>query len=186
MAKLLDPKREYFIGRVISRDDRTQKEQKDLDVILGQESAVVILDDTENVWMKYKDNLIPMESYDFFALHQFHKSLSRLKSDETELDGTLACVLEALKRIHHMFFDETDGNLDFASRDIRQVMETVRKEVLKGCKIVFEYDYLLNMAEELGATCSMETDPSVTHVASIDDEDETEMSSWAVKEHKLL
>ena len=49
MAKLLDPKREYFSGRVISRDDGTQKHQKGLDVVLGQESAVVILDDTENV-----------------------------------------------------------------------------------------------------------------------------------------
>lgn len=49
MAKLLDPRREYFSGRVISRDDGTEKHQKGLDVVLGQESAVVILDDTENV-----------------------------------------------------------------------------------------------------------------------------------------
>ncbi|OMO80480.1 NLI interacting factor [Corchorus olitorius] len=99
MAKLLDPQGEYFNGRVISRDEGTQKDQKGLDVILGQETAV-------------------------------------LKSDETEHDGALACVLKALQRIHHMFFHETDdGNLDIASRDVRQVMKTVRKEVLKGCKI---------------------------------------------------
>ncbi|PRQ21035.1 putative protein-serine/threonine phosphatase [Rosa chinensis] len=49
MAKLLDPKKEYFGDRVISRDDGTQKHQKGLDIVVGQESAVLILDDTENV-----------------------------------------------------------------------------------------------------------------------------------------
>ena len=49
MAKLLDPKKEYFGDRVISRDDGTQRHQKGLDIVLGQESAVLILDDTENV-----------------------------------------------------------------------------------------------------------------------------------------
>lgn len=49
MAKLLDPQKEYFSSRVISRDDGTHKHQKGLDIVLGQESAVLILDDTENV-----------------------------------------------------------------------------------------------------------------------------------------
>lgn len=49
MASLLDPKKEYFNTRVISRDESTQKHQKGLDLVLGQESAVVILDDTEAV-----------------------------------------------------------------------------------------------------------------------------------------
>lgn len=49
MAKLLDPRKEYFGDRVISRDDGTQKHQKGLDVVLGHESAALILDDTENV-----------------------------------------------------------------------------------------------------------------------------------------
>ncbi|XVF54230.1 hypothetical protein PTKIN_Ptkin05aG0163800 [Pterospermum kingtungense] len=48
MDRLLDPKREYFSGRVISRDDGTQTHQKGLNVVLGHENAVVILDDTEN------------------------------------------------------------------------------------------------------------------------------------------
>lgn len=50
MADLLDPRREYFGERVISRDDGTQRHQKGLDIVLGQESAVLILDDTENVF----------------------------------------------------------------------------------------------------------------------------------------
>lgn len=49
MANLLDPKKVYFNFKVISQDDCTQKYQKGLDVLLGKESAVVILDDTELV-----------------------------------------------------------------------------------------------------------------------------------------
>ncbi|CAK9168841.1 unnamed protein product [Ilex paraguariensis] len=49
MAKLLDPGNVYFNSRVISQSDSTQRHQKRLDVVLGQESAVLILDDTEQV-----------------------------------------------------------------------------------------------------------------------------------------
>ncbi|GMJ01717.1 C-terminal domain phosphatase-like 4 [Hibiscus trionum] len=197
MAKLLDPKQEYFSGRVISRDDGTQKHQKGLDVVLGQESAVVILDDTENAWTKHKDNLILMDRYHFFAssCHQFGfncKSLSQLKNDESEPDGALASVLKVLRQVHHIFFDELDS--DLASRDVRQVLKTVRKEVLKDCKIIFsrvfptkfqaENHLLWKMAEQLGATCLTETDSSVTHVVSTDAG--TEKSRWAVKENKFL
>lgn len=49
MAKLLDPGGMYFSNRVISRDDGTQRHEKGLDVVLGHENAIVILDDTENV-----------------------------------------------------------------------------------------------------------------------------------------
>ncbi|GLT85366.1 hypothetical protein SLE2022_035570 [Rubroshorea leprosula] len=197
MAKLLDPRGEYFHARVISRDDGTQKHQKGLDVVLGEESAVLILDDTENAWAKHRDNLILMERYHFFAssCRQFGyncKSLSQLKSDESETEGALSSVLRALRQIHHMFFDELDGNLD--NRDVRQVLKTVRKEVLKGCKIVFSHVFptriqadshpLWIMAEQLGATCLIEVDPSVTHVVSMDAG--TEKSRWAAKEKKFL
>ncbi|XP_052882318.1 RNA polymerase II C-terminal domain phosphatase-like 4 [Gossypium arboreum] len=197
MAKLLDPEKEYFNGRVISRDDGTQKHQKGLDVVLGQESAAVILDDTENAWPNQKDNLILMERYHFFAssCRQFGfdcKSLSQLKSDESEPDGALASILKILRRIHHFFFYELDS--DLARRDVRQALKTVRAEALKDCKIVFsrvfpmkfqpENHHLWIMAEQLGGTCSTETDSSVTHVVSMDAG--TQKSRWAVKENKFL
>lgn len=75
-----------------------------------------------------------------------------------------------------------------------QVLKTVRKEVLKGCKLVFTRIILTNftaqdhplwrMAKQLGANCSTETDPSVTHVVSGDPG--TDKSRWAVKENKFL
>lgn len=198
MAKLLDPNKVYFNSRVISHSDSTQRYQKSLDVVLGQESAVLILDDTEMVWQKHKDNLILMERYHFFSSsyhqHGFNcKSLSELKSDESEPDGALSTVLKVLKRIHSMFFDPELGE-NFAGRDVREVLKTVRSDVLKGCKLVFsrvfptkyppENQPIWRMAEQLGAKCVTEVDPTVTHVVSTDVG--TEKSKWAAQEKKFL
>ncbi|KAK6151599.1 hypothetical protein DH2020_014234 [Rehmannia glutinosa] len=194
MAKLLDPGDIYFNSRIIAQGDCTQRHRKGLDVVLGQESAVVILDDTEafkeeqsyrthQVWGKHKGNLILMERYHFFASSCKHfgfncKSLSELKSDESETEGALATTRE--------------DNLE--DRDVRQVLKNVRKEVLKDCTVVFsrvfptnfpaKHHALWKMAEELGAKCSIELNPSVTHVVSTDAG--TYKSRWAVQEKRYL
>ncbi|XP_074562651.1 RNA polymerase II C-terminal domain phosphatase-like 4 [Curcuma longa] len=125
IAKLLDPDKVYFDSKVITQADCTQRHQKGLDVILGAESLVVILDDTEAVWHRHKDNLIQMERYHFFAssCRQFGfnaKSLSQLMKDERESDGALATVLEILKRTHQMFFDPGIAS-EVSTRDVRPV-----------------------------------------------------------------
>lgn len=75
-----------------------------------------------------------------------------------------------------------------------QVLKSVRKGILQGCKIVFsrvfptsvpaESHQLWKMAEQLGATCSVELDSSVTHVVATDPK--TEKSRWATEEEKYL
>lgn len=69
MAKVLDPKGVLFAGRVISKgdegdvldgDERVPK-TKDLEGVLGMESAVVIIDDSVRVWPHNKLNLIVVE-----------------------------------------------------------------------------------------------------------------------------
>ncbi|KAJ0986749.1 hypothetical protein J5N97_005105 [Dioscorea zingiberensis] len=126
-----DPSNTYFNSKVISQADCTQRHQKGLDVVLGAESVVVILDDTELVWQKHKDNLIVMERYHYFAssCHQFGfnlKSLSQSKKDESDTDGALANILNVLKRVHQMFFDTVLGT-DLSSRDVRQVILSSRE-----------------------------------------------------------
>ncbi|KAK1425654.1 hypothetical protein QVD17_21009 [Tagetes erecta] len=198
MANLLDPQKIYFDSRIIARHDCTQRRQKGLDVVLGQESAVLILDDSHQVWAKDKANLILMEKYNYFAssyinLPYKYKSLSELKYDESESEGTLAIVLQVLKRIHNLFFDPELGD-NFAGRDVRQVLMAVRGEILKGCKIAFSCTFLpkspeqnhrlWNMAEQMGAMCVKEVDPSVTHVVSAFVG--TRKSCWAVEQNKFL
>ncbi|KAI3928517.1 hypothetical protein MKW98_024118 [Papaver atlanticum] len=177
MARLLDPDNAYFNSRVISQADCTKKHQKGLDVVVGSESVVVVLDDTEHVWQQHKENLILMDRYHYFSsssrsfgLNQ--KSLSEVKRDESESDGALATILGVLQRIHQLFFDFECYD-DLMERDVRQVLKTVRREVLKGCKLVFsgvwrigekaENQKLWRVAEDLGAICCEELDSSVTH-----------------------
>ncbi|KAL7606808.1 hypothetical protein Lser_V15G15111 [Lactuca serriola] len=196
MVNLLDPKKVYFDSRVIALTDCPKKHHKTLDVVLVQETAVLILDDTERVWgKKDKENLILMERYHFFASSRKelrcrgYKSLSELKLDESEVDGALARILQVLKRIHHMFFDLELGD-DFTGRDVRQVLGTVRGEILKGCKIFFcrvlatEFHRLWKMAERLGAKCVTDVDMSVTHVISVDGGHDR--CRWAAQENKFL
>ncbi|CAO2186115.1 unnamed protein product [Urochloa humidicola] len=195
IVKLLDPNNVYFPSKVISNSDCTQRHRKGLDVILGAESVAVILDDTENVWNKHKENLILMERYHYFAssCRQF-RSLSESMQDERESDGALATVLDVLKHIHAIFFD-TAVKADLSSRDVRQVIKTVRKEVLQGCKLVFSRVFPNNacpqeqmfwkMAEHLGAECSTYMDSTtVTHVVAVDLG--TEKARWAVKNKFLV
>ncbi|XP_031276275.1 RNA polymerase II C-terminal domain phosphatase-like 4 [Pistacia vera] len=92
VAMLLDPKCEYFIkSRIISRDDSKQKGKKSLDLVLGQERGIVILDDTESAWSEHKENLIVMGRYNYYRDQRFdHKSFSVMRTDENETNGALA------------------------------------------------------------------------------------------------
>lgn len=91
-----------------------------------------------------------------------------------------------------MFFDELGDNVD--GRDVRQLLRSVRNEVLKGCKVVFSRVFptrcepqnqpIWKMAEQLGALCSKELDASVTHVVSADAT--THKSRWALNNNKFL
>ncbi|KAH7688846.1 Protein-serine/threonine phosphatase protein [Dioscorea alata] len=198
MARLLDPSNIYFNSKVISQSDCTQRHQKGLDVVLGAESVVVILDDTELVWQKHKDNLIVMERYHYFAssCHQFGfnvKSLSQCKKDESDTEGALANVLNVLRRVHQMFFDPA-LDTDLSSRDVREMLKKVRQDVLHGCKIAFSRvfpstvraadQHIWRIAEQLGALCTTDVDSSVTHVVSTDTG--TAKARWAVQNEKFL
>ncbi|CAI8587457.1 unnamed protein product [Vicia faba] len=192
MAKLLDPQREYFNANsnVISRDDGTQNRKKHLGVVLEKESAILILDDTKHVWPKHKDNLILMRRYLFFNSSCEHfgykcKSLAELQIDESEADGALAKMLEVLKHIHYNFYKE-----DPVDRDVRQVLSSLRSEILSGCVIVLsralrrDLPTLKKIAKKLGATCLNKLEPHVTHVVanSVGNRE----SKWALKEKKFL
>ncbi|KAJ3676471.1 hypothetical protein LUZ60_003883 [Juncus effusus] len=197
LAELIDPEEKYFSSKVISRCDCITQNKKGLDVVLGDDKVIIILDDSESVWQKHRDNLIVMEKYHYFAssMREFGpgKSYSERNEDESESDGALASILNVLKRAHSLFFDPGSGS-NFSERDARQVLQSLRKETLHGCKIVFsgfvplneraEEQYIWKLAEEMGATCSCEVDSSVTHVVAV--ERGTKKANWAERNGKYL
>ncbi|KAJ4847068.1 hypothetical protein Tsubulata_015754 [Turnera subulata] len=186
MAKVLDPKGVLFAGRVISRgddgdpfdnDERVPK-SKDLEGVLGMESAVVIIDDSVRVWPHNKLNLIVVERYIYFpcSRRQFGlpgPSLLEIDHDERPEDGTLACSLAVIEKLHQNFF--THQSLDEV--DVRNILASEQRKILAGCRIVFSRVFpvgevnphlhpLWQTAEQFGAVCTNQIDEQVTHVVA--------------------
>ncbi|KAK2986747.1 hypothetical protein RJ640_010972 [Escallonia rubra] len=128
MAKLLDPEGVYFDpSKVFSREHCDQEALKHLDWVPGRESGILILDDTERVWGRFKKNLVPIEKYWFFASQRdgdTGKSLAELNADESDTEGPLAAVLQDLKRIHSRFFDPRISDR-LVDRDVKLVKKMV-------------------------------------------------------------
>ncbi|KAK2970595.1 hypothetical protein RJ640_011784 [Escallonia rubra] len=181
MAKVLDPKGVLFAGRVISKGDDgdlIDGKSKDLEGVLGMESAVVIIDDSVRVWPHNKLNLIAVERYIFFpcSRRQFGlpgPSLLEIDHDERSEDGTLASCLAVIERIHQNFFSHV--SLDEA--DVRNILASVQRNILSGCRIVFSRVFpvgeiqphlhpLWQTAEQFGAVCTNQIDEQVTHVVA--------------------
>ncbi|KAL6129633.1 hypothetical protein ACLB2K_072982 [Fragaria x ananassa] len=144
MAKLLDPANQLFGDRIMSRGESTEKNQKGLDVLLARGTAVVILDDKKQVWRNEdQDNVMVMLRYHFFksSCQKFGisnaKPYSESKTDERDRFGRpfLATVLQVLRHIHNLFFNAVElHGCELIDRDVRPVLERVKKEGLNGCK----------------------------------------------------
>ena len=128
MAQLLDPSGDLFSGRIISNEESTNARVKDLDIVLGAEPAVLIVDDTDRVWPNNLRNLIRVDRYHFFAqsARGFRQPGAAVADknwvDEGEpLNGTrlaLRDVLVVIASAHRLFFAGTDasGRADEALR----------------------------------------------------------------------
>ncbi|KAJ6307720.1 hypothetical protein OIU76_017504 [Salix suchowensis] len=204
MAKVLDPKGLLFAGRVISRgddgdpfdgDERVPK-SKDLEGVLGMESGVVIIDDSVRVWPHNKLNLIVVERYIYFpcSRRQFGlpgPSLLEIDHDERPEDGTLACSLAVIEKIHQNFF--THHSLDEA--DVRNILSSEQRKILGGCRILFSRVFpvgevkphlhpLWQMAEQFGAVCTNQIDEQVTHVVA--NSLGTDKVNWALSTGRIV
>ncbi|KAM5568330.1 RNA polymerase II C-terminal domain phosphatase-like 3 [Rosa sericea] len=204
MAKVLDPTGALFAGRVISRgddgdpydgDERVPK-SKDLEGVLGMESAVVIIDDSVRVWPHNKLNLIVVERYTYFpcSRRQFGllgPSLLEIDHDERHEDGTLASSLAVIEKIHQIFFSHP--SLDEA--DVRNILASEQQKILGGCRIVFSRVFpvgevnphlhpLWQTAEQFGAVCTNQIDDQVTHVVA--NSLGTDKVNWALSSGKYV
>lgn len=110
MVGFLDPHGVYFGGgsRVISREDSPKKGRKDLVVVPVHKSAVLILDDTKEVWARDQSNLVLIKPYNYFAPKDPNggtRSLSEEGMDESEIAGPLSRALLLLRQVHKSFFE---------------------------------------------------------------------------------
>ncbi|GAB2241629.1 hypothetical protein Droror1_Dr00018404 [Drosera rotundifolia] len=187
IVKVLDPTGALFAGRVISQEvDRDHFECeaisskcKDLDGVMGMESAVIIIDDTVCVWPNNKPNLMTVDPYIFFPssrrqLGRSGASLLERGHDERPEDNALASALAVIERIHHNFF----SNRPLHGVDVRNILAYEKRKILGGCRIVFSGVFPLDerkphhyplwrIAEEFGAVCTKHFDEQVTHVVAM-------------------
>eukprot|EP00850_Spirogloea_muscicola_P002884 SM000011S19062 [mRNA] locus=s11:638485:644693:- [translate_table: standard] len=222
MARLLDPTGELFAGRIISKGDSvegdtardnvnnegemelesrpSQQKSKDLDGVLGMESAVLIVDDSARMWPHHALNLIVVERYIFFpsSRRQFGlwgPSLLELGHDEREADSCLAITLSVLERIHRSFFADPSRVNDC---DVRSLLALVQRVVLGGTRLLFSRVFPVStvgdasphmhvvwrIAEQFGAVCTTEQDDRVTHVVA--NSLGTEKVRWALATGKFV
>ncbi|XP_024357659.1 uncharacterized protein [Physcomitrium patens] len=181
MAKLLDPTGILFSGRVISKGDEVDgsDKSKDLDGVLGMESAVVIIDDSSRVWPHHRENLIVVERYMYFpsSRRQFGllgPSLLEVGHDERAVDGMLSSASGVIDRIHRNFF----SNKKLREVDVRAILAAEQRRVLDGCRVLFSRIFpvgeanphlhpLWRLAEQFGASCCLYINDKVTHVVAI-------------------
>ncbi|KAK9806049.1 hypothetical protein WJX73_008855 [Symbiochloris irregularis] len=201
MAQLLDPGGSYFGNHIISQGDSTHIHVKDLDVVLGDDTAVLIVDDTPGVWPNHARNLIQAERYIYFPAdavrwETVQRALLERGCDESADDNCLHGIGEVLVKVHARAFPcvEHQANGSASARvDVREHLSAVAHTVLAGCTIVFsrifpmdlafpEQHRLWQLAVQLGAVVSKVTDASTTHVVA--GGDRTDKVLWA-KRHRV-
>lgn len=204
MAKVLDPTGALFAGRIIARgddgdasdgDERVPK-SKDLEGVLGMESAIVIIDDSVRVWPHNKLNLIVVERYTYFpsSRRQFGlpgPSLLEIDHDERPEEGTLASSLGVIERLHQIFF----SNRSLDEVDVRNILASEQRKILGGCRILFSRVFpvgevnphhhpLWQTAEQFGAVCISQIDEQVTHVVA--NSPGTDKVNWALSTGRFV
>ncbi|XP_026379191.1 RNA polymerase II C-terminal domain phosphatase-like 4 [Papaver somniferum] len=135
MGKLLDPDGVIF-NSIVSKDDSTIKNRKNMDILAGpDEKNTIIIDDNKYVWEEHQNNLIQIDKYTYFTEENGgHK----LKKDDQEgfgdEDEALKSISEVLQGVHKSFFElfpipQTDVELQeyVDTVDVRPVLKASRK-----------------------------------------------------------
>ncbi|XP_055961064.1 RNA polymerase II C-terminal domain phosphatase-like 4 [Mercurialis annua] len=158
IVKLLDPDNKYFNSRLISRDDSTLCGRKDLDIVMGQERTVVILDDRTDVWPNHNGNVIQVQKYEYFSptvAKSKSKSFGERKTDEDI--KIMKTYWKILKKVHSQFFDDKHDH-DLGSRDVRGILREVQGETVVGNKSTAKNKvaHVWMMAKKMGACISLQ------------------------------
>ena len=178
MVQLIDPTGEYFKNRVISSNDSTDARAKNLDIVLGNEKQMVIVDDSPRIWVENGKNVVVIERYHYFEISRHlygppGPSLLLNNMDETADNSCLLRVLEVLRRIHAQFFSHVTEE----EADVRNEIKIQKKQILRGVYVVFsgffpcaelhpEIQLIWKKASALGAICEPAFSENTTHVVA--------------------
>ncbi|KAI3831500.1 hypothetical protein MKX03_016606 [Papaver bracteatum] len=135
MGKLLDPDGVIF-NSIVSKDDSTIKNRKNLDILAGPDQKnTIIIDDNKHVWEEHQNNLMQIDKYTYFTEENGgHKLMKGDQEGFGDEDEALKSILEVLQGVHKRFFElfpvpQNDVELQeyVRSVDVRLVLKTFRK-----------------------------------------------------------
>ena len=160
MCGLIDPHHTYFRQRIISKDDARSSNKSLRQLLPSDDSMVVILDDTEEVWPRCP-NLVVADKYWYFG--EKHEETERFNADN---DVFLAYMARLFIQVHQNFFA---GN-----GSVKEILAQRKSSILQGCVLAFsglfpldepcESQPLWVRAQAHGAQCALDIDSTITHL----------------------
>lgn len=194
VAAVLDPTKEYFQDRILSRDDSGSNSVKSIERLFPcDQSMVVVVDDRADVW-QWSPNLLRVKPFHYFVgtgdinqplgandeLQPVIRARCKLNIDT---DGDLVFLERILKETHQKFYQIFDklksggekSHID-STADVRSILPAIKAKILRGMHILFsgviplnedprKNSYWIN-ATMFGAICHLELSNEITHVIS--------------------
>eukprot|EP01137_Pigoraptor_chileana_P010219 Opistho-2@3968 len=160
VAAAIDPKGDYFGGRILSREDvggiADTKTSRLQHLFPTGDSMVVIVDDRADVWESCP-NLVRIRPYVYFLgaadVNALPKDKAKteatngpdapplLVSAAEDDDNHLLSIRDFVSQVHDNFYAPPDGetvaDADPLARDVRQIVPALEHRALDGVSIVF-------------------------------------------------
>lgn len=191
IAKIIDPKGEFFSDRILSRDASGSLLHKDLKRLFPVSTRMVtIIDDRGDVW-NWIPNLVRVVPYHFWSNtgdinsqylpkrsglvtpDQIEDSDDKIASQNN--DSELRSVGKALEALHQEFYDLYNPQTELPN--VGKILPALKSEVFDGCVILFSGFFPLGTTDldsadivqwvrSFGAIVLADYLPSVTHVVA--------------------
>jgi len=165
MCSLIDPHHTYFRQRIISKDDCRSSSKSLRQLLPSDDSMVMILDDTEEVWPRCP-NLVVADKYLYFG--EKHEETERFNARN---DVFLPYMARLFTSVHENFYA--------GYGDVKEVLANRKGSILQGCVLAFSGVFPLDEPSEAqplwiraqahGAQCVIDLDTSVTHLVAEND-----------------
>ncbi|KAF0984225.1 hypothetical protein FDP41_007402 [Naegleria fowleri] len=166
IGSMLDPKRELFADRILSRDECPDINTKTLsNVFPCSDKSVLVIDDKTDVWKNNADNVIQIAPYDYFRRifgvqldvnnapgndadrkqlmpsaqppRPVNYKIIENTIDDYEEDDQLDVVYNLLEKVHTEYFKDLTSNEDVDNKDVKIILKEKKKDILRGKHIVF-------------------------------------------------
>ncbi|KAF7154432.1 hypothetical protein RHSIM_Rhsim01G0028700 [Rhododendron simsii] len=124
--------RTMFRSEVIAKDDSAQKHQKGIDVVLGQESAIIILDDIESEPGADLANRVVRQLYDTLIIFPFYPH-HRSNLTKTGIEMHTCMLVSWVGQVLHISVASFEVSTDTGTKKSRWALQEKKFLVHPQC-----------------------------------------------------